>query len=58
MDTLLTVVGLLVLAAWAVLWVVATGALMANEPKPDQRRRGQTRPGSFRPADHSQPRFR
>ena len=50
MDTLLTVVGLLVLAAWAVLWVLTSAALMAHEPKPERRSRRTGETGSFRPS--------
>ncbi len=49
MDTLLTVVGLLVLAAWAVLWVVTSAALMAHEPKPEPRWPRGPKSASFRP---------
>jgi hypothetical protein len=49
MDTLLTVVGLLVLAAWAVLWVLTSAALMAHEPKPERKRLDGSKSGSFRP---------
>ncbi len=50
MDTLLTVVGLLVLAAWAVLWVLTSAALMAHEPRPERRSPDGLRSGSFRPS--------
>ncbi len=49
MDTLLTVVGLLVLAAWAVLWVLTSAALMAHEPKPERRWRPRGDTAPFRP---------
>lgn len=54
MDALLTVVGLAVLAAWAVLWVVTSAALMSVEPErtrktPPERFGGLHRPVPRRP---------
>jgi hypothetical protein len=49
MDTLLTIVALAVLAGWAVLWVLATAALVANEPKPAPQPWTGASPGPFRP---------
>jgi hypothetical protein len=46
MDILLTVVGLLVLAVWAVLWVVMAAALVVNEPQPRRKVR-QAPPRAF-----------